>query len=151
MGQYSTGIRLIELAEHLLSGKLYEEYTSLHFLYSDDKKRLLIGKNDKYHLIIPQTIFELSGLFPEFKMLSNNVMIYEPLPDFGIYYGMMEFFGLKVEEFLHLFAIDCQQTIKYGGKELTIDYTHQEIANNIFEFLEIIMKQRRKNRIDGKR
>lgn len=124
-------LRLLALAEHFEKDELHEQYYGLHFFYSDDKKRLLIGMNGKYHCIFPQAVCELVYLFSDFKKQSDGGIIYTPAPSAGMYFGMMEYFGLELNEFLHLFSVDGQNTDLYGGKKLGIDYTSEDLAKNI--------------------
>jgi hypothetical protein len=134
-------MRLMMLAEHMEGGRFNEEYEGLHFFYSDDKKTLLIGRDGKYHCLFPQVTCEMSYLFQEFKKSENGNVLYMPAPEVSIYFGMMEFFGLELQEFLHLFAVGGQQPAKYHGKLLSIEYEAKDIAANIFEYLEVILEK----------
>lgn len=138
----NTFLRMMVLAEHFEHGRIYEEYYGLHFFYSDDKKTLLIGRAGKYHCVFPQVICELPHLFPEFKKAEDGNITYVPAPDLNSHYSVLEFFGLEVKEFIHLFTVGGQKPEVYGGKELSIEYDLAELSKNIFEFLEQVLDKK---------
>ncbi|HEX8517892.1 MAG TPA: hypothetical protein VF868_16970 [Bacteroidia bacterium] len=143
----NTFMRMMILAAHLENGQFYEEYYSLHFFYSDDKKTLLIGRAGKYHCVFPQVICELPHLFLEFRKGGDGRIIYKPSPKLNSHYGMLEFFGLELDEFLHLFTVGGQKPEKYGGQLLTIDYTIDQLKSNLFEFMQIILNDRQEKNV----
>lgn len=139
-----TFLRLMILAQHLETGEMKESYEKLHFFYSDDRKFLLIGRGGKYHMVIPQVVFELPYLFSHFKRTASGQVYYDLAPEVQVNYAVMEFFGLELKEYLHLFCVDRASCDLYGGKPLTLDYTVNDIANNIFIFLEKVLEAERK-------
>lgn len=143
-----TFIPLLVLAQHLESGDLKETYERLHFFYSDDRKLLLIGKGEKYHMVVPQVVFELPHLFSEFQRTASGDVYYVVAPDVQINYAVLEFFGLTIKEYLHLFCIDKQNCAEFGGSPITLDYTTKQLAENILEFLDRVLE---KEKNSGKR
>lgn len=130
-----TFIRMMILAEHLDRGVLYESYEKLHFFYSDDRQILLIGRGGRYHMVIPQIVFELPHLFSEFKRTATGEVYYKPAPNLQVNYAVMEFLGLTIKEYLHLVCVDRFQE-EFGGERITLDYTTKQLAQNIYIFLE---------------
>lgn len=133
-------IPLMVLAQHLECGDLKENYEKLHFYYSDDRKFLLIGKGERYHMVVPQVIFELPHLFGAFKRTASGDVYYAVAPDVQINYAVLEFFGLTIKEYLHLFCIDRQNCEEFGGSSITLDYTTKQLAENIIEFLDRVLE-----------
>ena len=54
---------------------------------------------------------------------------------------MCEFFGLTIEEYIHLFCPENQNTTKYGGIQLTKESTTREMAENIMAFLNVVLEE----------
>jgi hypothetical protein len=64
-------------------------------------------------------------------------------PNIHINYAVMEFFGLELKEYLHLFCIDRPSCDLYGGIPMTLDYTAKDVANNIYIFLERVIEKKK--------
>lgn len=141
-----TFMRLFILAQHLETGNMRESYEKLHFFYSDDKQILLIGRGGRYHMVIPQIVFELPYLFSEFKRTATGEVYYIPAPEIGINYAVMEYFGLTINEYLHLACIDRFHE-EFGGERITLDYTTKQIAQNMYVFLERTIESHKSNKI----
>mgnify|MGYP000253431721 CR=1 FL=1 len=136
-----TFMRLLILADHLKAGKLFENYEKLHYFYSDDKKILLLGKGGLYHCIVPQAYYELPYLYSEFGRTAAGEVYYKESSGVHVNYAIMEFYGLNLQEYLHLFAVRRQNCERYGGSLVTVDYSVQQIATNIQEFLERVLEE----------
>jgi hypothetical protein len=54
---------------------------------------------------------------------------------------MAEFFGLSIEEYLHLFCPESQNVSKFGGEMLYKESTPEEMSANIMCFLNYVLDQ----------
>lgn len=83
-------------------------------------------------------IGECPIVFPNEWYFSDTHKV--PLTKTGDSHG---FFGLKPEEYYHLFIPGCQEPNRYGGQELDGKATRTEVADNIRDFLKIKLRHRR--------
>ena len=134
------------LAEHLSKNKFEAEYKKKHIFYSDDSSRSLIGREDMYHFLFPQVIYELVTLFKEFELTTEGNIIYAPEPYLALYNGMRKFFGLEIHEFLYLFSVDHKDLKKLRNKIQTEDYKNKVIVANMYEFLQSVIDNHNKTK-----
>ncbi len=137
-------MRLLILAQHLSDKNINPEYTGIHFFYSDDASRLLIGREGKYHCLFPQLVSEIPKEFSEFESTKDGRIIYKSEPDKVVYYKLMAFFGLELHEFLHLFTAS-RQNIIIKNRVMIVNYKTELIAANMYKFLKQELKKQKQN------
>jgi len=137
-------MRLLILAEHLSDKNINPEFNGIHFFYSDDASRLLIGREGKYHCLFPQLVSEIPKVFSEFERTTDGRIVYRYERAEVVYYTLMKFFGLELHEFLYLFTAS-RQNIKIKNKVMIVDYKTEVIAANMYKFLKQELKKRKQN------
>lgn len=128
--------RLLVFAEHLsklkqLHGNVFE-YIELVEL----EEKVRIHYKVKYNYLL---LDELPNVFAEFYYNEINgsptLKGVNPEEENSIA-GVMNYFGLSPDMFAHLFDVEgYQNTILYGGKELSLTSGPSDFASNIVEFV----------------
>ena len=134
-------LKLLILADHLAKDHLINDYHNLHYLYIPKFNKHLIGKSNLFYFIFPQMVCELPSLFGEWEKCDGENVHYKPNRYSNFYYAMAEFFGLSIEEYIHLFSPDSQNVDKFGGKMLSKDSSPKEMSGNIMCFLDYVLEQ----------
>ena len=83
-------------------------------------------------------------MFPEWEKGSNWTVVYKPKPEFEENRGLMHFLGLTEMEMNHLFVPTQQSPSIFGGEDLGVDATPQEVAKNIYAFMEYVLEKKTK-------
>lgn len=130
--------RLLKLAKHIESIKNHPEHGLLETVKLVD----LISKKKmtQYEVRFQQWIFEeLPIIFDDWYFNdTKGCPIWEGANESGdTVSSVVDFFGLTLPEFIHLFDIDgFQQTELLGGKPLSVESNGYDVANNIYELIE---------------
>lgn len=128
--------RLIKFAKHLETITQHREhglYESANLIELAKKTHIVL--NVKYQCWI---FDELPALFSDW---SFDEQTGKPIwdgcnPEEGSTASVIEFLGLRLDEFMHLFDIEGFQNVrKYGGATLNFDSGGPAVANNIFELV----------------
>lgn len=129
--------RLLIIYEHFAEGKLYDDYSWYTDMFSQsDLPVMVISKRRRaYFDAYPFVFGELTYLFREWQKWPYGNIKYTIRPRLDEDEGLTHFLGLSKQEFAHLF-IPNMQSADYGGEELDMIATPQEVAINIKIFLE---------------
>lgn len=65
----------------------------------------------------------------------------------NLYLAMSEYFGLQIDEYIHLFSPGGQNVEKYQGNILEKESTPEQISLNIYAFLKVIIDEFKKQNI----
>lgn len=127
--------RLLHYARHLKKGKvmcgdMYEKLTQLH---AGQKI-----KNDKsLQPIYFLPIMELPMIFPnDWHYDECFLPVYKHNQDQETVASIIEYFSLNKYLFIHLFVKGKQRVEIWGGNELSVHPTFEDIGNNIEEMVE---------------
>lgn len=127
--------RLKKYADHLKKGtihcdELYNKFASKHI-------GIKVSEDKTSQKIFFLSIMELPFVFPS-DWYYNEAMLpfykYDNKKD--TISSVQKYFGLNRHLFTHLFVIGKQRNELYGGCQLTVHPTFEELANNIEEMLE---------------
>lgn len=126
--------RLLIIYEHFAEGKLNEDYSWYPgLLLLTDAPVTIIGKKRTYYDAYSFVYGELVHLFSEW--VNHGYIRYTRKPRLDEDKALRHFLGLNKREFMHLF-IPYMQSDDYGGEELDVSATPQQVALNIKIFLE---------------
>lgn len=123
-------MRLIQLAEHLESGKLAHgsfDFAQYNYFTSDYAEPNMCGTAGC-------ALGECPAIWPEeWEWWYNNVGLAKSQAK-GIW-AAIEWFGISAGAAQHLFYPECQIPSEYGGVWLSTNATAEEVASNIREFV----------------
>lgn len=128
--------RLLKFANHLNSIKKFHEqqFDEIELVELEEKVRIHYKVKFNYLLLD-----ELPKVFEEFyyNEVYGAPTLDETSPEEeNSIAGVAVFFGLGPDMFAHLFDVEgYQNTILYGGKQLTMDSQPSDFAQNIIEFV----------------
>lgn len=138
------GVSLTDLANHLLTGKpLHKEFNFSSFNSIRGKFGLLEVPEDPNACGTVGCAFgEMPGLDPRitfFNIKWTDSVRFSFECGTSMRGGELaeKYWGIGRDEFYHLFIPYHQDTVKYGGKDLSDLATKEEVANNILEFVRI--------------
>ncbi|MBN8694095.1 MAG: hypothetical protein J0L69_12945 [Bacteroidetes bacterium] len=95
----------------------------------------VIDYNPIFFNILPE-IFTEWRYYKDEEWIEPEYKLIDHLESLGALRGCINFFGLEPEELVHLFDLGgFQNTERFGGTQLDKNSTPQEVANNIFEFV----------------
>lgn len=129
--------RLLKLAHHLTSGRLYERYVTMQPPdgFSEDEPPVYESKDGIEFAYLKFVVDELPYLFPEdFKFNKSYDPYLVKKPELNPHEAFNHFMGLTIKEFLHI-ATPNSQKREWGGIILPYHATAQDVGFQIFELV----------------
>ena len=134
-----TFLRLLIMHDHFALGELYGDYSWYPKLFLQmDAPVTVFSETRTYYDPFPMVTGELPHLYSEWEFWAYGKIRYKPKPRLDEDEALKHFLGLNKKEFAHLF-IPTMQSKDYGGMELSINATPEQVANNIKIFLDLVL------------
>ncbi len=120
--------RLKRLADHLVNGKLGSDVWNFAH-----RHKLIDGK------IHGCAQGELPYVFPQWHFSKKGEIVLQGTNDAYITVGLREFFGFPDDRHItHLFCPNGQEVDIWGGRVLDHKASREDVANNIYEYIQAV-------------